>query len=45
MICCPGSLQVKLFTLATTTLGSGSTKSLTASQSTTAPILTPHRHT
>ncbi|GAG86530.1 unnamed protein product, partial [marine sediment metagenome] len=33
IVCCPGSLQVKLFVLAITTLGNGSTKSLTASQS------------
>ncbi|MBY9017185.1 MAG: hypothetical protein KGD68_15970 [Candidatus Lokiarchaeota archaeon] len=45
IICCPGSLQVKLLVLAITTLGNGSAKSLTASQSRWAPIFTPHLHT
>ncbi|MBY8987160.1 MAG: hypothetical protein KGD61_01810 [Candidatus Lokiarchaeota archaeon] len=33
IICCPGSLHVKLFVLAITTLGNSSAKFLTASQS------------
>jgi len=41
---CPGSEQVKEFTLATTTFGRCSTASLTASQSTEALIFTPHSH-
>ncbi|MCK4686708.1 MAG: hypothetical protein KAT66_01115 [Candidatus Lokiarchaeota archaeon] len=45
IICCPGSLQVKSFTLATTTFERCSTASLTTSQSTVAPIFTPHLHT